>query len=103
MLFSTVLFDSWAHFHKHTVSLNKMNVITNLKKADKVKQSNNMWQKYIITANLCDMLYFSHRIPLDLSLLPDASYSEEMLKHTLSILYHQKTPSVAVSLMVYRG
>lgn len=58
MLFLTVLFDSWAHFHKHTDPLNKMNIITNQKRADKVKQSNNVWQNYIINANLSDMLPF---------------------------------------------
>lgn len=87
MLFLTGLFDSWAYFHKHTDPQNKMNIITNLKKADKVKQCNNVWQNYIINANLCDVLPF---VPLDF--LQGTSFSKAMLNHTIPILYHYKTP-----------
>lgn len=85
-----VLFDSWAHFHKQTDPLNKMNIITNLKKADKGKQSNNVRQNYIINANLFDLLQF-FPLPLDVRLLLGTSYSEAMLEHSISTLSSPNT------------
>lgn len=56
-LFVTVLFDCWIHFHKHTNPPNKMIIITNLTKADKVKQSNNVSQSNIMIAS-ATVLFF---------------------------------------------